>query len=346
MEVEKDKAISHLRSFIEENGFVDPRIQVCKTAFDLGIIASASIKEDEVLIRIPRSCQINLHSFDSSQTSISKFIRQKNIKLTCHQILALYLALERRNPLSPAMKKFIPTLPSSCCLPLNYSPKAMANLPCEVYLLSVALQKNVTELCFALGKQIGLTKEDLTWAFSMVLSRTFSLPKYDKSSDFDYCSQVDSSKSAFLCPFMDLINHSSAPNCYYETDSETGDFVLRADRELQQKEELFITYGGSKSDHVLLAFYGFCLPPGVNRNSYIVFSPNFIGPSSHSKFTAFKFFLNSKKAKCFKESLNKKLESWRKFETAKGFVYALYEEKLCDGFQNTISVLSFLLQKV
>jgi hypothetical protein len=44
--------------------------------------------------------------------------------------------------------------------------------------------------------------------------------------------------------------------------------------------------------------------------------------------------------------LNKKLESWRKFETAKGFVYALYEEKLCDGFQNTISVLSFLLKKV
>ena len=44
--------------------------------------------------------------------------------------------------------------------------------------------------------------------------------------------------------------------------------------------------------------------------------------------------------------MNKKLESWRKFETAKGFVYALYEDKLCDGFQNTISVLSFLLKKV
>jgi len=88
------------------------------------------------------------------------------------------------------MKKFIPTLPSSCCLPLNYSPKAMANLPCEVYLLSVALQKNVTELCFALGKQIGLTKEDLTWAFSMVLSRTFSLPKYDKSSDLGKFYQI------------------------------------------------------------------------------------------------------------------------------------------------------------
>ena len=100
-------------------------------------------------------------------------------------ILALYLALERRNPLtcSEMMKKFIPTLPSSFCLPLNYSPKALASLPCEVYLLSVALQKNVTELFFVLGKQIGLTKEDITWAFSMVLSRTFSLPKYDKSSD-------------------------------------------------------------------------------------------------------------------------------------------------------------------
>jgi SET domain-containing protein len=95
---------------------------------------------------------------------------------------------------------------------------------------------------------------------------------------------------------MDLINHSSAPNCYYETglqqnhpklftfsDMETGDFVLRADRELLPNEELFITYGGSKSDHVLLAFYGFCLPPGVNRNSYIVFSPNFIAMSSHSE---------------------------------------------------------------
>ena len=80
------------------------------------------------------------------------------------------------------MKKFIPTLPEHFSLPLNYSPKAMANMPCEVYLLSVALKKNVTELCFALGKQIGLTKEDLTWAFSMVLSRTFSLPNYLENS--------------------------------------------------------------------------------------------------------------------------------------------------------------------
>ncbi|CAG5104517.1 Oidioi.mRNA.OKI2018_I69.chr1.g1295.t1.cds [Oikopleura dioica] len=255
------------KSHIESDGFVDPRIQVSKTAFDLGIIAAAPIKEDEVLIRIPKSCQINLHSFDSSPNSMANFIRQKKITLSCHQILALHLALERRKPLTPIMKKFIQTLPEHFSLPLDYSPKAMANLPCEVYLLSVALQKNVTELCFALGKQIGLTKADLTWAYSMVLSRTFSLPNYMETSDLDYCSDKDTSRSAFMCPFMDLINHSSTPNCYYET------------------------------------------------------------------------------AKCFKETMNKKLESWRKFETAKGFVYALYEDKLCDGFQNTISVLSFLLKK-
>lgn len=171
---------------------------------------------------------------------------------------------------------------------------------------------------------------------SRLIKKRFSLPFYG----FD--QPLERSKLLLRNRFQTWIFRK----WFIFSDSETGDFVLRADRELQQKEELFITYGGSKSDHVLLAFYGFCLPPGVNRNSYIVFSPNFIGPSSHSKFTAFKFFLNSKKAKCFKESLNKKLESWRKFETAKGFVYALYEEKLCDGFQNTISVLSFLLQKV
>ena len=71
-----------------------------------------------------------------------------------------------------------------------------------------------------------------SWAFWASLSSYSqkSRPKQKKTGwpdNFsDYCSQVDSSKNAFLCPFMDLINHSSAPNCYYETGLQTGSSKL------------------------------------------------------------------------------------------------------------------------
>ncbi|PQE25604.1 set domain-containing protein [Rutstroemia sp. NJR-2017a BBW] len=68
-----------------------------------------------------------------------------------------------------------------------------------------------------------------------------------------------------MVPCLDMANHSSAPNGYYEQTS-SGDIslLLRPNMQLQQGTEITISYGSGKSDAEMLFSYGF-----IDRDSTI-----------------------------------------------------------------------------
>jgi hypothetical protein len=68
-----------------------------------------------------------------------------------------------------------------------------------------------------------------------------------------------------MVPCLDMANHSSTPNGYYEQTS-SGDIslLLRPNMQLQQGTEITISYGSGKSDAEMLFSYGF-----IDRDSTI-----------------------------------------------------------------------------
>lgn len=82
----------------------------------------------------------------------------------------------------------------------------------------------------------------LPWAISMVQSRTHSFGSH---------------KSRWLTPILDLCNHSTAPNCRLEGDSQ-GNLLLRAIQNIHQGDEITIDYQ-VLDDAKLVATYGFSL---------------------------------------------------------------------------------------
>lgn len=61
-----------------------------------------------------------------------------------------------------------------------------------------------------------------------------------------------------MVPCIDMANHSSAPNSYYEqTSSSNVTLLLRPDMQLEADSEITINYGASKTDAEMLFSYGF-----------------------------------------------------------------------------------------
>jgi hypothetical protein len=61
-----------------------------------------------------------------------------------------------------------------------------------------------------------------------------------------------------MVPYLDMVNHSSEPNAYFEQDSKDDvTLLLRPDKVLSIGDEVTISYGESKSAAEMLFSYGF-----------------------------------------------------------------------------------------
>jgi hypothetical protein len=60
-----------------------------------------------------------------------------------------------------------------------------------------------------------------------------------------------------LIPLIDLANHSSAPNAEVKFDRSTNAFSLFSTRQIQQGEEVFISYGPGRDNSSFVPLYGF-----------------------------------------------------------------------------------------
>jgi hypothetical protein len=103
-------------------------------------------------------------------------------------------------------------------------------------------------------------------------SRSLELPKAGES----------------MVPCLDMANHSSVPNAYYEqTSNDSVALLLRPDIDLGVTSEVTISYGDSKSEAEMLFSYGFIDEKSTTKELVLPFEPFPDDPLGKAKLAAF-----------------------------------------------------------
>ena len=112
-----------------------------------------------------------------------------------------------------------------------------------------------------------LTYDKFKWALCMVRSRFVS--SFDQElaqMDISWLKLGTPYDSGALCPYFDMINHSTEDcNAKYYYTVNFG-MTVRATRDILSGDQIFISYS-NRSDDDLFMSYGFCQSPGSNKNS-------------------------------------------------------------------------------
>lgn len=90
-----------------------------------------------------------------------------------------------------------------------------------------------------------------------------------------------------MIPCVDMVNHSSKPNSYYEPKSEGVALLLRPDVKLNIGAEITISYGTSKSEAEMLFSYGFIDEGSIEKGLTLTLEPFEDDPLGKAKAAAF-----------------------------------------------------------
>jgi hypothetical protein len=91
-----------------------------------------------------------------------------------------------------------------------------------------------------------------------------------------------------MVPVLDMVNHSSHPNAYYEHASSNGvSLLIRPDKLLEVGSEITISYGVSKSEAEMLFSYGFIDESSTNKSLALTLEPFPDDPLGKAKKAAF-----------------------------------------------------------
>ncbi|KAK0107353.1 hypothetical protein ONS95_004046 [Cadophora gregata] len=101
------------------------------------------------------------------------------------------------------------------------------------------------------------------------------------------CLEVPNSGESMI-PCVDMVNHSSQPNSYYEVTSDNNlILVLRPDVRVDSGSEVTISYGSSKTDAEMLFSYGFIDEESNARGLNLSLDPFPDDPLGKAKLAAF-----------------------------------------------------------
>ncbi|KAE9375663.1 SET domain-containing protein [Stipitochalara longipes BDJ] len=91
-----------------------------------------------------------------------------------------------------------------------------------------------------------------------------------------------------MVPVLDMVNHSSQPNAYYEHIPSSGvSLLMRPDKMLEIGSEITISYGTSKSEAEMLFSYGFIDEKSTNKSLVLTIDPFPDDPLGKAKVAAF-----------------------------------------------------------
>lgn len=210
-------------------------------------------------------------SSDQITEIYTKLSFEELIRLTSHQILSLFLLLERKRELNSWWKKFVDCLPELEAydnIPMTWNLKCAStadqklfkNLPKSVILHSEKQLKQfnsdftkIASLLLPLGVKI--IEKEFLWAWMAVNTRClyFKLPSYLPL----FHNQYADTSNITMVPFVDYINHLSD---YYNAEAKftKSGYEVNTTDSIQKNDYLWFSYG-PHSDLVLQCEYGFSL---------------------------------------------------------------------------------------
>jgi SET domain len=91
-----------------------------------------------------------------------------------------------------------------------------------------------------------------------------------------------------MIPVLDMVNHSSEPNAYYEHTATNGvSLLMRPNKLLEVGSEITISYGETKSEAEMLFSYGFIEEQSTKKTLVLTLEPFPDDPLGKAKIAAF-----------------------------------------------------------
>ncbi|KAB0798383.1 hypothetical protein PPYR_09376 [Photinus pyralis] len=241
-----------------------------------GVTCDRSLMIEDTLIEVPYALMITLDSLEGVGEVV---VTPNGEKLTIHDLLSLFLVIERHKGESSNWKYYLDSLPD--CLPhlpwlatsseIDLFPNTLRETILnrrENFELSWKRSKESInprwkcECCQTVGHRV-ITLNSFIWAYVMVNTRAVYVdPNVVRElSSSKWGNILSDEPSMALCPFLDMFNHSNNARTSATLVKSDGKWVYKLITLSPSKrhEEIFISYG-THDNIKLLCEYGFFIP--------------------------------------------------------------------------------------
>jgi hypothetical protein len=126
-----------------------------------------------------------------------------------------------------------------------------------------ATRSSVLDFCATSLPIEEVSLQDKLWAFSMVRSRSISVPELQSNS------KIDGDAPIGLVPGLDMFNHAFESGTLLQLngidETESGrQWTLSSSKSYKTGDQIFLSYGDEKDNWKLLLVYGFAIPQNPN----------------------------------------------------------------------------------
>ncbi|KAI1863082.1 uncharacterized protein JN550_009818 [Neoarthrinium moseri] len=212
----------------------------------VGVVATRDLKTDDIILEVPTSCH---RSIDTVPKTVRSTLPKE---ISVQGLLATDLALEDSSTSQYSIWNSVcPTPEDFTSIPLLWPQALQALLPGPAAKLLAAQQaKLARDWAAASAAFPDLAEDRFRYGWLLANTRTFFYPS-------PALKRRQNEGRMVLQPVADLLNHAEE-GCNVAFDAKS--FVVRANREYEEGEEVRICYGRHGCDFLMVE-YGFVLDP-------------------------------------------------------------------------------------
>ncbi|TVY31195.1 SET domain-containing protein [Lachnellula hyalina] len=269
------------------SGLVTSRALSSKATYDIPTLLV--VPHDLILSAeaIEEYAKVDQHFRELLEVAGGKSLRGDMLLFLLMQITIASLSHPQNVGVQNPWTEYCKILPSDIPVPTMWSEEG------RFMLVGTSLESAVNAKMSAMGREFDKLREQTTglqWCYkswweheTLPITDWILLDAWYRSRSLELPKAGES-----MVPCLDMANHSSVPNAYYEqTSNDSVALLLRPDFELSLTSEITISYGESKSEAEMLFSYGFIDESSTSKALVLPLEPFPDDPLGKAKLAAF-----------------------------------------------------------